>query len=237
MKADVILTAQDASAELVRNKTGIVIDVLRATSTMSTALANGATSIYAVTSPERAFELASEYAEDTVLIGGERGGIRVDGFDLGNSPREYTPAVVGGKTIIMTTSNGTLAISNSSEADELLLCSLLNCSAVAERARSQGRDVAVVCAGGYGLYTLEDAYCAGMVIDRLASVANTELTDLAVTCRALYLQYKDAPLELLNTATSGKGLIDLGFGDDLKYCSNTDSLTVVPYVKDGVIRA
>lgn len=236
MNIDVILVAQDAGSDMVSGKSAVVIDVLRATSTMSTALANGCSAIYAVTSPERAFALARTFAPGSFLIGGERGGLRVEGFDLGNSPREYTRQVVDGKKIIMTTTNGTLAISNCACAAQVFICSLLNAQSVAERVAQEVNDVVIVCSGTEGVFTLEDAYCAGLVAEIVFRInPSAHMSDMANACRIIYRAYSASPVELMDLAEHGQKLRRIGFGEDIEYCSRLNMLKVVPVLKGDVI--
>ena len=135
--------------------TAIVLDILRATSVMTTALANGASRIITCTSVDQAFQL-SEQSSDKPLLCGERGGLPIEGFDLSNSPREYSADVVEGKTLVMTTTNGTKALQSVESAENVIAGSLLNLNAVVDYASTRD-DVLVVCAGTNGMVTGEDA--------------------------------------------------------------------------------
>lgn len=236
MKLDVVLIAQEVRPSQVLGRTAIVIDVLRATSSITTALANGCQAVRPVVSTEEAFALAQISEPGTFLLTGERGGLKVEGFDLGNSPREYSADVVAAKTIIMTTTNGTLAIKNSSPAKTVLLACLLNGRSVARRAVLSGDDITMVCSGTEGIFTLEDAYCAGMLAEEISRVAETEPTDMALACRLIYQRYCDDPLGLMESAIHGQKLRRIGFGEDLVYCSQKNVLAVVPVLRgDSVV--
>lgn len=235
MRIDVVTIAQDVRQHLVSGKNAVVIDVLRATSTMCTALANGCSAIYPVTSPEDAFLLAASFHPGTFLIGGERGGIKVEGFDLGNSPREYTSNSVGGKKLIMTTTNGTLAIRNCRGATNVYLAALLNATTVARRIAEEKMDTVLVCSGTEGAFTLEDAYCAGMVAREVRRVAPVELSDMALACILIYERYENDPLGIMNLAIHGQKLRRIGFGEDLAYCAQKDLFDIVPVFRNNVV--
>ena len=210
------------------------MDVLRATSTITTALANGCSGVYPVLSPEEGHELASSFQPGSYVLGGERGGLKIEGFDLGNSPREYTPERICGKSLIMTTTNGTLAIRNCRGSYRLYVSSLLNAPSVARAAARHGRDIVLVCSGTHGIFSLEDAYCAGMLAAGIKS-AGAHLSDLAEACRIIFQGYSISPLDLLHLAEHGRELIPLGFEGDLEYCARAGSTNVVPVFTGGKI--
>src|SRR5690606_9016889 len=137
------------------------------TSTIVEALANGARSVFPVASIEAAVRLAQNMGRDEVLLCGERRGLPIDGFDLGNSPREYTPDRVAGRSLIMTTTNGTPALLATTTAQETLVASFLNLSAVVARLAESGAPATVVCAGRERRFSLDDAVCAGAIVRAL----------------------------------------------------------------------
>ena len=234
MDVNAILTAQDVDGPAVDGRVAVVMDVLRATSTITTALANGCTGVYPVLSPDEGHELAASLVPGSYVLGGERGGLKIEGFDLGNSPREYTPERISGKALIMTTTNGTLAIRNCRGSYRVYVSSLLNAPSVARAAARHGRDVVLVCSGTHGIFSLEDAYCAGMVADELQA-GGARLSDLAEACRIIFQGYSSSPLDLLHLAEHGRELIPLGFSGDLEYCARAGSTNVVPVFLDGKI--
>jgi 2-phosphosulfolactate phosphatase len=207
----------DESAEA---PTGVVIDVIRATSTICQALDAGYERVWCAAEVEDARALAS----GEVTLGGERLGVRIDGFDLGNSPREYleprTP------TLAMSTTNGTRAIVTAAErCERVYIASLLNLRAVTERARAHGDDVAVFCAGVKGAFALDDAYVAGRVADGLAF----EPSDAAEAARRLAASYDDAE-EAFRASRSGRNLVNHGpeLEADIPWCARESVLDVVP---------
>ncbi|MCG0274942.1 MAG: 2-phosphosulfolactate phosphatase [Thermosediminibacteraceae bacterium] len=235
MRIEVYPTAQ--SVKDLNGKTAIVIDVLRATSVITTALFNGAERVIPVPSVEEAFRLAKDL-EGNYLLGGERGAIKIPGFDLGNSPLEYKKELVAGKTVILTTSNGTKAIKASESAEHILIGCFLNASAVAKKALEFALSceipgLAVVCAGTLGEFSLDDAVCAGLIVEYLVRNIERlneipELSDLAFACRDLYLGHRHDLKAFISHAAHYRRLLDLGFEKDIDYCLQQDVLDCVP---------
>jgi 2-phosphosulfolactate phosphatase len=212
MRVHVAFTPQEEiSAPL-----GIVVDVLRATSTIPQALASGYRRVLCCMEIEDARRLRRE--TEASIVGGERDAVRVDGFDAGASPREYLEPRAD--TLILSTTNGTRTILAAAErCDEVLLGSLLNLGAVAEEARARGVDVAIVCAGYKGAFALDDAYCAG----RIVSLLGAERSDSAIAAELVADSFPDAH-EALNARTYGPP----GLEEDILFCSRESVLTVVP---------
>jgi 2-phosphosulfolactate phosphatase len=236
MRIETLFTPSEITEPAVRDKTVAVIDVLRACSTIAFAMSRGCERIVPVASVEAAMNLASSLEKKVTLLGGEREGKRIDGFDLGNSPLEYTTEVVKGKAVVLATTNGTKAITMSQGAREILVASFVNMASVVERASAlEGGPLTVVCAGEVGRFALEDAVCAGMLIERLGEKTAVELNDGAHAARCLYRQNKDSIPELLKECEHGRYLDSLGFAKDLDICSRVDSLSILPVVKEGRI--
>jgi 2-phosphosulfolactate phosphatase len=199
----------------------VVIDVIRATSTICQALASGYERVLCAAEVEDARALASGGG---VTLGGERLGVRIDGFDLGNSPLEYLEART--PTLAISTTNGTRAIVTAAErCERVLIASLLNLAAVTEEARSLGDDVAIFCAGVKGAFALDDSYVAG----RIATLLGGELSDAAEAAARLAASYPTAE-EALRASRSGRNLIDHGpeLEADIAYCAQESVLSVVP---------
>jgi len=195
---------------------GIVVDVLRATSTIPQALAVGYRRVLCCAELEDARRLRGEI--DGSLVGGEREAKRIDGFDVGASPREFLEP--RGDTLILSTTNGTRTILRAAERCEVvLLGSLLNLGAVAEEARSRGKDVAVFCAGFKGDFALDDAYCAG----RIVALLDGERTDAAIAAELIARSFEDAHTALLARTYGPPGL-----EEDILFCSRESVLPVVP---------
>jgi 2-phosphosulfolactate phosphatase len=200
--------------------TGVVIDVIRATSTICQALDAGYERVWCAAEVEDARALGNH----DVTLGGERLGVRIDGFDLGNSPREYLEPRTS--TLAMSTTNGTRAIVTAADrCDRVYIASLLNLRAVTEQARAHGDDVAVFCAGVKGAFALDDAYVAGRVADGLGF----EPSDAAEAARRLAASYENAE-EAFRASRSGRNLINHGPGleADIPWCARESVLEVVP---------
>lgn len=222
--------AKDAVKAVRRGDLIIVVDALRCTSTIVTALANGAREVIPVKSLGKARKMRSENSD--YLLAGERGGLKPPGFDLGNSPLEYTPERVSGKTIILTTTSGTKALENSKGARHVFIGSFLNASAVAREALSialnDGRDICIVQSGTNGAFSLEDFICAGAIISNLIS-ADIRLSDSA---QAAYLGFKSAEKNLCaNIMKSGhsRRLIELGFAEDIRFSCRVNLFPIAPF--------
>ncbi len=214
MRVDVAFTP----AEHVSAHVGIVVDVIRATSSIAQALASGYERVLCCAEIDEARALREELGDEAV-VGGERNAIVVDGFDVGASPREFAGPPKA-RTLILTTTNGTGAIlTAASECDIVLLGSLLNLSAVAEAARRESGDVAVVCSGFKGTFALDDAYCAGRIVDAIGG----EPSDAAIAATAIAAAWPD-PLAGLNARTYGPP----GLEDDIRHCAQVDYVSVVP---------
>jgi 2-phosphosulfolactate phosphatase len=214
VRVDVAFTPEEHAAARV----GIVVDVIRATSSIAQALASGYERVLCCAEIDEARALRAELG-DAAVVGGERNAVVVDGFDVGASPREFA-AGAKAPTLILTTTNGTRAILTAVERCEVvLLGSLLSLSAVAAAARAAGGDVAIICSGFKGDFALDDAYCAGRLVQALAG----EPTDAAVAAAALARAWP-TPLEGLNARTYGP----LGLEADIEHCAQVDRLATVP---------
>jgi 2-phosphosulfolactate phosphatase len=197
---------------------GIVVDVIRATSSIAQALAAGYERVLCCAEIDEAQALRAELGDEAV-VGGERNAVVVDGFDVGASPREFA-GMPKARTLILTTTNGTRAIlAAAARCDVVLLGSLLNLAAVARAARETGGDVAVLCSGFKGSFALDDAYCAGRIVEALGG----ERSDAAIGAATLAQAWPD-PLEGLNARTYGPP----GLEADIEFCAQVDLLDVVP---------
>ena len=226
------------SASLPSNRVVVVIDILRATSVVVEAMSQGAEEIIPVKTVEEAFQLANTFPPNTTLLGGERESRRVEGFDLGNSPREYRAETVRGKRLILTTTNGTKAFHAVSSGKEVLVGSFLNISSVAERCLELGRDLLIYPSGDEGNFSLEDNVCGGMLIDQVVEKGRKSftLTDASRSALILYQRFKANLVEAFYLSHHGRDLVDRGFEEDLHYCAKVDITNIVPVFKGGVIR-
>ena len=215
----------------------VVIDVLRASSTIVTALANGCRGFIPILSPEQAEEKAQQFEKERVLLGGEREGKKIEGFDLGNSPREYKREVVKDKTIIFSTTNGVKTLEMVKNAHRIIIGSFLNLQAVCNYCINYKGDILIICSGREGKYSLEDAACAGMLIDSLKNAFSDtcQESDANLTAQLLYKKFGNNILEILQKSQHGRYLESIGLGEDLKFCSQLDFFHIVPIFRDGII--
>lgn len=234
MIIDVLATPAMLPQEAAPSTLAVVIDALRATTTLSFALGNGADCAIPVSTVDEAHGVAARYRREQVRLCGERDGLKIDGFDLGNSPLEYTPSAVAGKTLVVTTTNGTNALlSAAKHAVRVLAASLINARLTAQRiAELTPSDVLFVCAGGNGRFSLEDTIAAGAIVELLDEVCATPVTpcDGARAAQLLYRQHKGALAETLRSTDHGMRLESLGLGADVEFCS-AENLSEVPAVE------
>ena len=231
---DVALTLEEARGIPLAGVTAIVLDVVRASTTIVAALAGGAHAVVPVSSPEEARARGRAWTAGPVLIGGERGGNPPPGFDCGNSPAEYTPERVAGRTVIFTTTNGTRALLAVGGARRISVGGFVNAAAVTRWTDAEPGDVLLVCAGERGRFCLEDAVCAGLLVSRLER-EDGELTDAARAARTLWDRYAGNLEGMLADATWAKALTAQGRGADLPLCIALDQYDVVPVAHDGVL--
>jgi 2-phosphosulfolactate phosphatase len=214
VRVDVAFTPGEEAAARV----GIVVDVIRATSSIAQALASGYERVLCCAEIDEARTLRAELGDEAV-VGGERNAVVVDGFDVGASPREFA-AEPKARTLILTTTNGTRAILAAAARCELVLVgSLLNLSAVVRAAREAGGDVAIICSGFKGAFALDDAYCAGRIVDALGG----ERSDAAIAAGVIAAAWPD-PLQGLNARTYGPP----GLEADIEFCARVDLLDAAP---------
>ncbi|HWQ62005.1 MAG TPA: 2-phosphosulfolactate phosphatase [Negativicutes bacterium] len=209
-----------------------VLDIFRATTSMTTAFANGCRRFIPVKTIEEALALKERYP--TALLAGERQARPIPGFDLGNSPREYNRQTVADKTVIMTTTNGTAALKTAEQAAKVYVGAFVNAAALCRTLAGVQMDIVILCAGTRGQFTLEDALCAGLIAERLAGVA--ELSDAALAARAMYNDCRPRLLDRTAQGAHARHLAAIGYGDDIEYCLRHDLYDVVPEFRDGEIK-
>jgi 2-phosphosulfolactate phosphatase len=237
MKVRTYLTAAEAETGEFAGTTAIVIDVIRATTTIVEALAAGARGVYPTVSTEDALRIANSLGRDDTLLCGERKGLKIPGFDLGNSPTEFTEQSVGGKRLVMSTTNGTRAFLAAEDAERVLAASLLNLSAVVEAARG-AESLAVVCAGRDGCFSLDDALTAGLLLRELGADPDggpDELDDASRAVLSLAARFKP-DLALFRSTAAGAALVEVGLEADLSHCVSRDRHDLVPEMRDRTIR-
>ena len=237
MRVDVYPTVINIPpAEELAGKAAVVIDVLRATSTITTALANGADTVVPVLTPEEAFQVVRDNPGREFLLGGERKAVLIPGFHRGNSPLEYTASQVKGFPVLFTTTNGTRAIRRAAGASHVYIASFLNAPAVARELAALGKDVAICCAGTHEQFSLEDAGCAGAILEFLSGPgANLEMNDMGYVARELFRQFDGRVADLLHLSEHGQNLLKLGLAEDLLFCAQLGSSTLLPRYVEGQV--
>ncbi len=215
-----------------KNSIVVVIDVLRATSAICTAFEFGVEKIIPVATMEEALV----YKGNGFLTGAERDAIRVDGFDFGNSPYDFMTEKIQGKTIVLTTTNGTQAIEVSKNAHKVVVGAFTNFSALCHWLVSQKRNVLLLCAGWKDKYNLEDALFAGAVAEKLSDTGLfDEIADSAWACRYLYEANKKDRFRFFKNAAHSKRLAQLNLKKDIKYCFSLDKTSIIPVLENGCL--
>jgi 2-phosphosulfolactate phosphatase len=239
LRADVLPRFADVTGEDTAGRNVAVIDVFRTTTVMAVALARGAAAIYPAETVEEAREITRTLEPGSFLLAGERRGLPLEGFHLDNSPFSYTEEKIAGKTIIMTTSNGTRAVRAGADCARLYIASFLNVSAVARALIRDGGDVCIICSGTLGTFSLEDGLCAGMLLARLERAADLSLGDLGWILK--HAAARD-DLDVVGALRDGSLAYDImeeaGYMRDVAYCLRSDALDILPVLgEDGMIRA
>ncbi|HEX7336775.1 MAG TPA: 2-phosphosulfolactate phosphatase [Gemmatimonadales bacterium] len=237
MRLDVAFTPVGLSPAEVHGRTIFVVDILRATTVMCAALHHGAKALIPVASTEEALRLAQTIGKSEVLLAGERNCQRITGFHLGNSPLEMTERAVRGKTIIVTTSNGTKALLACQGAGAVYPAAAANLSVAAERAREAaeaGQRILIVCAGRAETFALDDAYCAGRLVAAILGdrQGRPGLNDAALASLDLVRRYGEHWERPLARSRGGRELRKLGFGADLQDAARLDAYPVLPQFHD-----
>lgn len=210
----------------------VIIDVLRATSAICTAFHHGAEKIIPVATVEE----AKEYKKMGYMTGAERDAVPVDGFDFGNSPFSYMGDIVKGKTIAITTTNGTQAINVARDAYKIVIGSFLNLTALTHWLIGEKRDVLLLCSGWKNKFNLEDALFAGAVTEAiLTASSNYKLGDACLALKYLYAMAKNNPYKFLNYSSHKERLARLNLKKDIKYCLTPDQTNVIPILKEGAL--
>lgn len=237
-RVDLYLVPAEAERADLDGRQVVVVDVLRSCSSIATALYNGALKVIPVESVEEAKRIAGTLDPKTRLLCGERDGKKVSGFDLGNSPREYVRAKVEGATLVFASTNASPVMAGLLTGVEQRLLAYVNLGAVTEAVRRDGRDLAIICAGKHGAFSLEDTACAGALLSRLlAAGLKPDGNDAAGFAAGFDRDYGHPPEAVLRKCEHGRYLISLGFEEDLPVCGAVDSAPVVPLLKEGRVTA
>lgn len=236
MQIDMIISADYIDENIIRDKVVIVIDIFRATSVITTAISNGCKEIIPVLTVEEAINLRDSYVDKNYLLGGERHAKKIPGFDLSNSPLEYTEDVVKDRNIILTTTNGTKALTRSIGAYKILIGCLLNASAIAREAIKYNKDIVIVNSGTNGQFSIDDFICTGFILNEMKKLTDClEMTDI---CMAAYLTYKSNKniSEYIKNARHYKVMMKLNLQNDVKFCLRPNKFDITPEYCKGSIK-
>ncbi len=238
MKINVILSPANVEEINFTNKNTVAIDVLRATSTIVTALMNDAKEIIPVNSVEFAMKASTSMFGGQTLLAGERNTKKIDGFNLGNSPLEFTPENISGKAIILFTTNGSKAIVKAKYSKNLWLASFLNLSSIANHLVELNEDVEILCSGRNQVFSLEDTICAGKIIIEMQNIKNDiELSDSSLASISLAKSLGKNIKKMLMESEHGKILINNGFQDDIDYCAKLNLTEIIPSYYNNSVKA
>ena len=239
MRLDVFFGHHQLTPADVQGRLVAVIDVLRASTTIAVALANGARTVIPFESGEEAVTRSKSFGRGDVRLAGERRMHPIPGFDFGNSPRQFTREAVEGKTVLITTTNGTRALVAIQGARDVLVASYVNfspCLAMLRAAARGGTDIAIVCAGQERQFSLEDAACAGRYARHVTQrLANVTLNDAARACMLVNGKYRDDLVNMFSESSHGRALAEAGYAEDLAFCAAVDAYPVVPIYADRQI--
>lgn len=237
MNIELFLTPNDIDSETLSGKTVVVIDVLRASTSITTAVQNHCRQIIPVAEVETAKNLFALQSKETTLLCGERNARKVAGFHLGNSPAEYTTEKVKNKTLIFTSTNGARLMAKVQSAKIAYIAGFVNMTEVVGKLLADKNDIAVCCSGRYNQFALEDTVCAGMIITRLYKQLpdNLKINDLVLMAMILYQKFEDNLMKMFHLSVHGRFLISIGLKNDVITCGNVDSIGIVPVYRKGVI--
>lgn len=233
MRLDVFLTPGEVVPADLADRAVVVIDILRASTTIVEALSAGAKAIYPVSSIEDALRLANTFGRDEVLLCGERKCLPIEGFDLGNSPREFTRERVGGKTLVMSTTNGTSTMFLTTGASRVYIGSLLNLGAIVDELVRSEADPVLLCSGRERHFALEDAACAGLLALRVMEgrPGDWEMNDGARAAVALAREFGVSE-KLFRMTAAGRNIVDAGLPEDLAFSARLDVHDILPVLHE-----
>jgi 2-phosphosulfolactate phosphatase len=239
MRIDVFFTPAQLAPHQAQGRVVAILDILRASTSIAAALHHGARNVVPLASAEEVITRARQFDRKEVLLAGEQRMHAIEGFDLGNSPAEFTPAAVEGKTVLLTTTNGTQAILAVQNARDVIVASYVNFTAVLTMMRAAlrgGADVALVCAGRERQFSLEDAACAGRLARTLARVdGSVEMNDAAHAAVLIEKRYGERIDRVFADSEHGRALSEAGFAADLELCASLDAHPVIPVYHDRQI--
>ena len=238
MRLDVFFTPSQVKPADTAGRLVAIVDVLRASTTVATALGNGAKTVIPLEGADEVISRSKEFSRSGVKLAGEQKMFPIAGFDLGNSPQDFTAEAVEGKTILITTTNGTRALLGVQGARDIVIASYVNFTAVLAMmkvAASSNTDIAIICAGEEGSFTLEDAACAGRYVRAIPKRASVLSNDAASASVLIEKRYGENIAKVFKESTHGQALQSAGFGDDLTAAAEVDAYSVVPIYQDRQI--
>jgi 2-phosphosulfolactate phosphatase len=243
VRIEVHFTPNGVTPNELAGRTVAVVDLLRASTSIAVALASGARAILPATSTEEALRIAQNLERDQVVLAGERKSVRIEGFALGNSPLEFTPEAVGGKSVVLTTTNGTQALVAAQGAKEVIVAAAVNFSVVAQRLRAAletSGDLVILCSGHDRQFAIEDAFAAGRLTKVLlpeGGLRRVAVNDAAIAALEIARHFGEKWLRALKVSRHGQELAALGFAEDLRVCGTQDTHPIIPLYADRRITA
>jgi 2-phosphosulfolactate phosphatase len=232
MKVGLYFTHAGLTENEIAGKTVVVIDVLRACTVVCQAFASGCREVIPVRTVGDASTLAANLDREVVLLAGERYGHKIEGFDLGNSPFEFTKDIVRDKIIILASTNGSKAMVLGSSGASCYAASFVNVTAVVDQIKANGIDTAIICSGKESKFSLEDAICGGMILSILGSQADL-INDAAEVALTMYETHKSNLIAALRNCDHGRYLASIGFGYDIDFAAGIDTLRILPAWEHG----
>ncbi|MDA8235634.1 MAG: 2-phosphosulfolactate phosphatase [Clostridia bacterium] len=233
----VLATTNHITRTNLTGQTAVVLDILRSTTCIVTALANGCRGVIPALNRKEAQLIAQCLETGSYALAGEDKGQKIADFPLGNSPQAYQPNQIKDKYIIMATTNGTASIIKSAGAQNVIIASFLNMRQVSRQIAQIHNNIAIVCAGTQGKFSLEDTLAAGMLIHLLKNARQEyTLSDLALTAETLYLHHHENLLQTLQTSQNGRYLISHGLLDDISFAAQIDLFPIIPVYESGIVR-
>lgn len=234
MHIEIYSTHNELVSGQLKNENVVIIDVLRATSVIITALANGARKVKTSISIDDAFEQKTK--ETTLLLGGERNAVKIEGFDFGNSPLEYTKEKIKNKTILLSTTNGTQSVNKASGAKMLIAASFLNLNSVVEYMLKINEDFHIICSGTQGEFSLDDGLCAGLILHELKKRCTVTSSDFGELLTLPFKKDSFSLQTLLSKAYHLNYLKGKGLSADIDYCLQINQFTLIPiWNTDGFV--
>lgn len=237
MKIDLYFTPNEVTEDKLKDHFAVVVDVLRASTTICAAIAAFAKEVVPAASISDAIQLASLLSRDAILLCGEHEGKLIEGFDLGNSPFQYTPRVVKGKTLIFGSTNGSPTIIQTRQASCTYICGFVNLGVVVHALSKADKPISILCAGKLLQFAVEDAVCAGILLGEVKRQTDMELelNDAAMAAMVLADRYRDSIPELVANSHHGRYLAKIGMERDLPFCADLNRLPLLPAYSDGKI--